>query len=117
MSTTNPAAPDGVVHFQVVAIERFSLPDPVREEHMVLRVHYLNPEDALRGATFDLPPETYATYRDSIDAALTTGATYWVAWDTSVMAPLPHRRGTTAADRLLQAIAANQLVSSDAGQE
>ncbi len=113
MSTPDPAGLEGAVHFRVTGIDRYAFPDPVEETHMVLRVHYLNPEDRLRGATFDLPPDTYATYREAVDAAITSGATYWVILDPAEMASTPHPRGMTAVDRLLQAIADQQTVPSE----
>lgn len=110
MNTIDPAGPESAVHFRVAAIDHYAFPEPVRETHTVLRVHYLNPADRLRGAAFDLPPGTYVAYRDAIDAALTSGATYWVVWGPDAISGIPHQRGTTAAERLLQAIADRQIV-------
>lgn len=58
MVTERPnATPLGSIHFRVVAIERFALPDSAKQHHMVLRVEYLDPEDPLRGALFELAPD------------------------------------------------------------
>ena len=61
MPTVHPdATPQEPIRFRVAAIERFALPNLVKQHHMVLRVEYLDPEDPLRGASFDLSPSGQA---------------------------------------------------------
>ncbi|HEV2125807.1 MAG TPA: hypothetical protein VGW38_23880 [Chloroflexota bacterium] len=116
MSTTDPAGPEDAIHFRVTAIERFSLPNPVKQNHMVLRVEYTNPKDRLRGASFEIPAEWYLTYQGAIADALASGVTYWVDWDYSATPGFPLRQGDTVAQRLLKAIADRQIVPEDASQ-
>ncbi len=101
------------VRFRVATIEPFSLPNPAKQTHMVLRVEYLNPEDQLRGAIFELDPEQYLPYREAIDAAIASGATYWVNWHEITPANTVHEKGDTAARHLLEAIGDKQVVSSE----
>ncbi len=118
MATERPdVTPPGTTHFRVAAVERFSLPDPVKQHHIMLRVEYLNPEDRLRGATFELSPEWYLPYRDVIDEAILTQEVYWVDWDYSQTPGYPLRHGDTVAQRLLGAIRDRQIVPEEAGRE
>ncbi len=101
------------VRFRVTTIEPFSLQDPAKQTHMMLRVEYADPEDQLRGAIFELDPEQYLPYREGITAAIASGATYWVNWSGTTTSNATHAKGDTVAQHLLDAIANEQVLSTE----